>query len=40
MNGQIDRNVEPDQLRQRLASLIVRPRSTDRSRDAGYPSLS
>jgi diadenylate cyclase len=40
MNGQIDRHVEPDQLRQRLASLILRPRSTDRSRDAGYPSLS
>ena len=40
MNGQIDRRVEPDQLRQRLASLILRPRSSDRSRDAGYPSLS
>jgi diadenylate cyclase len=40
MNGQIERHVEPDQLRQRLASLILRPRSTDRSRDAGYPSLS
>jgi diadenylate cyclase len=40
MNGQIDRHVEPDQLRQRLASLILRPRSTDRSHDAGYPSLS
>jgi diadenylate cyclase len=40
MNGQIDRHVEPDQLRQRLASLILRPRGPDRSRDAGYPSLS
>lgn len=40
MNGQIDRRIEPDQLRQRLASLILRPGSADRSRDAGYPSLS
>jgi len=40
MNGQIERRIEPDQLRQRLASLILRPGSPDRSRDAGYPSLS
>ncbi|MGH9201355.1 MAG: diadenylate cyclase CdaA [Vicinamibacterales bacterium] len=40
MNGEIERRVEPDQLRQRLASLILRPRSSDRSQDAGYPSLS
>ena len=40
MNGEIERRVEPDQLRQRLASLILRPASGGRSRDASYPSLS
>jgi diadenylate cyclase len=40
MNGQIERRIEPDQLRQRLASLILRPGSTDRSRESGYQSLS
>ena len=40
MNGEIERRVEPDQLRQRLSSLILRPASGSRSRDASYPSLS
>jgi len=40
MNGAIERNIEPDQLRLRLASLILRRRTTERPRDAGYSALS
>jgi diadenylate cyclase len=40
MNGAIERFVEPDQLRLRLASLILRRRTAERPRDAGYSALS
>ena len=40
INGEIERSLEPAQLRQRLAQLIVRRRSLDRAAEAGYSSLS
>ena len=40
MNGAIERNIEPDQLRLRLASLILRRRTMERPREAGYSALS
>jgi diadenylate cyclase len=39
MNGAIERNIEPDQLRLRLASLILRRRTMERPREAGYSAL-
>jgi len=39
MNGAIERNIEPDQLRLRLASLILRRRTMERAREAGYSAL-
>jgi diadenylate cyclase len=40
MNGAIERNLEPDQLRLRLASLILRRRTMERPRETGYSALS
>src|SRR6476620_1758845 len=40
MNGAIERSIEPDQLRLRLASLILRRRTMERPREAGYSALS
>jgi diadenylate cyclase len=40
INGEIERSLEPDQLRLRLAGLLVKRRSLDRASDAGYSSLS
>jgi diadenylate cyclase len=39
MNGAIERSLEPDQLRQRLAGLILRRRTMERAREAGYSAL-
>jgi diadenylate cyclase len=36
MNGDIDRTIPPDLLRQRLSSLIVKRRAADRPRESGY----
>jgi diadenylate cyclase len=40
MNGAIERNLEPDQLRLRLAGLILRRRTLERPRETGYSALS
>ena len=40
MNGDIERKVEPDQLRDRLASLILKRRVFTRPREAAHPPLS
>lgn len=40
INGEMERSLEPDQLRLRLATLLVKRRSLDRSAEAGYSSLS
>jgi len=40
INGEMERSLEPDQLRLRLANLLVKRRSLDRSAEAGYSSLS
>jgi len=39
LNGAIERNLEPDQLRLRLASLILRQRTLERPRETGYSAL-
>jgi diadenylate cyclase len=36
MNGDIDRTIPPDQLRQRLSNLIVKRRAVERRRDSSY----
>jgi len=40
INGEIERSLNPDQLRLRLATLLVKRRSLDRASEAGYSSLS
>jgi diadenylate cyclase len=40
MNGAIERSIDPDQLRLRLAGLILRRRTLERPRDAEYSALS
>ena len=40
MNGSIERNLEADQLRARLAGLILRRRTMERPRETGYSALS
>ncbi len=40
INGEMERSLEPDQLRLRLATLLVKRRALDRSAEAGYSSLS
>src|SRR5688500_10168614 len=40
MNGRIDRALSPDQLRTRLAPVIIRRRGADRREETGYSSLS
>jgi diadenylate cyclase len=40
INGEIERSLEPDQLRLRLATLLVKRRTLDRASQAGYSSLS
>jgi len=40
MNGDIERKVEPDQLRDRLASLILKRRVFTRPREEAHPPLS
>ena len=40
MNGAIERHLEPDQLRLRLAGLILRRRTMERPRETGYSALS
>jgi diadenylate cyclase len=40
INGEIERALPPDQLRLRLATLLVKRRSLDRASEAGYSSLS
>lgn len=40
MNGVVDRTIEPDQLRMRLASLILKRRTFERPRQQEYSSLS
>jgi diadenylate cyclase len=40
INGEIERSLTPDQLRFRLATLLVKRRSLDRASEAGYSSLS
>ena len=40
VNGEIERSLEPAQLRLRLSQLLVTRRSLDRSAEAGYSSLS
>ncbi|HUE84991.1 MAG TPA: diadenylate cyclase CdaA [Vicinamibacterales bacterium] len=39
INGDIERSLQPDDLRIRLANLILKRRSLDRRSDAGYSSL-
>jgi diadenylate cyclase len=40
INGEIERSLTPDQLRLRLATLLVKRRTLDRASEAGYSSLS
>lgn len=40
INGEIERALQPDQLRPRLASLLIKRRSLDRASEAGYSSFS
>jgi diadenylate cyclase len=40
INGEIERSLAPEQLRLRLATLLVKRRSLDRASEAGYSSLS
>jgi diadenylate cyclase len=40
INGEIERALQPDQLRERLARLLVKRRSLDRASEAGYSSFS
>ena len=40
INGEIERSLTPEQLRLRLATLLVKRRMLDRASEAGYSSLS
>jgi diadenylate cyclase len=40
ITGEIERSLTPDQLRLRLATLLIKRRSLDRASEAGYSSLS
>jgi diadenylate cyclase len=40
ITGEIERSLTPDQLRLRLATLLIERRSLDRASEAGYSSLS
>jgi hypothetical protein len=40
MNGDVERSLDPDQLRTRLASLILKRRVFERPRQQEYSSLS
>ena len=40
MDGAVERDIAPDQLRTRLAGLILRRRTIERPRETGYSSMS